>query len=65
MIEFIVQASNQKGKSVYSKNWKATDETELFAWIGLVLRAELDHDNFRPVNEPFSIKIVPHCIVLQ
>ena len=56
-MELIVQASNQKGKSVYDENWKETDEAELFAWIGLVLRARLDHDNFRSVDELFSIKI--------
>ena len=59
MMELIVQALNQGEKSVYGENWKQTDETELFAWIGLVLRAGLDHDNFRPVDELFSIKVGP------
>ena len=31
----------------------------MFAWIGLVLRAGLDHDNFRPDDKLFSIKIGP------
>ena len=31
----------------------------MLAWIGLVLRAGLDHDNFRPVDEPFSTKTGP------
>ena len=44
MIDLIVQASNQKGKCAYGDNWKETDETELLAWIGLVLRAGLNHD---------------------
>ena len=59
MMDLIVQASNQKGKSVCGENWKETAETELFAWIGLVLKAGLDHDNFRPVDELFGIKIEP------
>ena len=59
MMELIIQASNKKGKSVYGENWKEIDETELLAWIGLILRAGLDHNNFRPVDELFSIKIGP------
>ena len=63
MIDLIVQLernhSNQKGKSAYGDNWKESDETELLAWIGSVLRAGLDYDNFRPVDELFSIKTGP------
>ena len=60
MIDLIVQASNQKGKSAYDDNWKETDvSSELLAWIGLVFRAGLDHDNFRPVDKLFSTKTGP------
>ena len=59
MVELIVEATNQRGTSLYGEDWKAVDNIEMMAWIGLHLRAGVDNDNFTPVNKLYSTKTGP------
>ena len=56
MQEFAIQATNQKGTSLYSKNLTIVDNNELMAWVGLLVIVGLDKDSLRPVDELFSTK---------
>ena len=59
MIQGILEATNQKGTSKHGSNWNEMDETELFGWIGIHIKAGINHDGFRPVHELFSSKDGP------
>ena len=52
--EPVMQTTNLIGTTLYGENCKAVDNIELMAWICLPIRARLDKDGLRPVDELFS-----------
>ena len=59
MVEIIIECTNKKGAFKYGQRWEPVNKTELYAWIGLHIRAGINHDGLRPIHELFSAKEGP------
>ena len=59
IIQKVTEATNQRGVMAHGNDWVLTDDVEIRAWIGLHLRAGVNKDNHRPVEELFASKTGP------